>query len=560
MNLSAVMHPSTLPFRQPLARNLMHFRIFTAKDDCNSVTLYYWKRSEPFPESLNTVTLHIRYTDAYRTEWAGDAALAEEAHYIKYFFKIDFTNGEERYYCEYGFSREQPQQGCFEVLQANETDVLSVPEWAKGSVYYQIFPERFAAGSSIKPRDDYVAWNAAPTRENFFGGDLEGIKSKLPYLRQLGVECLYMTPVFAGDFNHKYATTDYFHVDPDFGTDDDLISLVEQAHHHGIRVILDGVFNHCGIHFAPFADVLANGKVSPYCDWFYCKEYPLKIDPKYYECVGDYPYMPRLRTANPKVREYILSVMLHWLQTAHIDGWRLDVADELDAATVRYLREKVKAAHPDALLLGETWSDASRMVCEGDQFDSAMNYLFRDAMVDFFAKDRINAQELHNRLSHMLMKYPDVTNLCMYNCLDSHDTARFLTEAGGEKRRLKLAIAFQMLFPGSPALFYGDEVGIAGENDPDCRRTMPWEQPDNDLLQWTREMISLRRHNTAVRLGEYHILQTSIPDVVAFERSYNGERIIAVFNRSVLPQTLDFADAVGTVTVLPQSVEIIQIP
>ncbi len=560
MNLSAVMHSSTVPYRQPLARNLLHFRIFTAKDDCSSVTLHYWKRSEPYPESLHTIPFHIRYMDGYQAEWVGDAILAEEAHYIKYFFQLQFADGQERYYSEYGFSREQPQLGCFEVLQANETDVLSVPEWAKGSVYYQIFPERFAAGNHAKTLHDYVTWNAVPTRENYFGGDLEGIKNKLPYLHQLGVECLYMTPVFTGDFNHKYATTDYFHVDPDFGTDDDLISLVEQAHHHGIRVILDGVFNHCGIHFAPFADVVANGKASPYSDWFYCKQYPLKIDPEYYECVGDYPYMPRLRTANPKVREYIVSVMLHWLQTAHIDGWRLDVADELDTATVRYLRERVKAAYPDALLLGETWSDASRMVCEGDQFDSAMNYLFRDAMVDFFAKDRINAQELQNRLSHMLMKYPDATNLCMYNCLDSHDTARFLTEASGEKGRLKLAIAFQMLFPGSPALFYGDELGLAGENDPDCRRTMPWEQPDNELLQWTKKMVHLRRHNTAVRLGEYHILQTGIPDVVAFERCYNGERIIAVFNRSVLPQTLDFTDAVGTVNVLPQSVEIIQIP
>ncbi|MDD3212888.1 MAG: alpha-amylase family glycosyl hydrolase, partial [Eubacteriales bacterium] len=272
---------------------------------------------------------------------------------------------------------------------------------------------------------------------------------------------------------------------------------------------------------------------------------------------GDYPYMPRLRTANPEVREYLLRVMLHWLAEANIDGWRLDVADELDNSTLRYLREGVKARYPNALLLGETWGDASRMVCEGDQLDCAMNYLFRDAMVDFFAKERIDAEMLANRLGHMLMKYPDAVNLRMYNCLDSHDTARFLTEANGETERLKLAIAFQMLFPGSPALFYGDELGMAGENDPGCRGGMAWNHPDAELLDWTREMIALRRQSEAVRRGSYRALPCGDGDVFAFERRMPGERLTAVFNRSGSQKTLDFADGVGTVTVPPRSVKII---
>ncbi len=294
-----------------------------------------------------------------------------------------------------------------------------------------------------------MPWDAAPTRDNYFGGDLAGIRARLPYLQSLGAECLYLTPVFSGDFNHKYATADYFQVDPDFGTAEELAALVSDAHARGMRVVLDGVFNHVGVRFAPFADVLANGAASPYRDWFYLKRLPVTVDASCYECVGDYPYMPRLRTVNREVRAYILSVMLYWLDTAGIDGWRLDVADELDPGTLRYLREGVKTRCPDALLLGETWGDASRMVCGGDQLDCAMNYLFRDAAVDFFARERIGAAELENRLGHMLMKYPDAVNLRMYNCLDSHDTARFLTEAGGDGWRLKLAIAFQMLSPAA---------------------------------------------------------------------------------------------------------------
>lgn len=559
MNLAAVNHEPTLSFRQPLARNIIHFRILTAQGDCTTIILHYWKRSEPFPESLRVFPLSIRYADGVHAEWVCDIDFPEETHYIKYYFELMFTTGETRFFCEYGFSETEPARGYFELLQVNETDVPTTPSWCRGAVYYQIFPERFAVGNPNKTFRDYVSWQTEPTRGNFFGGDLNGIRSKLPYLRMMGVECLYLNPVFAGDFSHKYATTDYYQVDLDFGTNEDLIALVEEAHAGGIRVVLDGVFNHSGVRFAPFADVLKRGEDSPYRDWFYIKRLPVTIDAECYECVGDYAYMPRLRSANHEVREYILTVMRYWLKTAKIDGWRLDVADELDVRTVRYLREHLKTDYPDALLLGETWGDASSMVCEGDQFDSAMNYLFRDAMVDFFAKDRIGALELEHRLSHMLMKYSDAINLCLYNCLGSHDTARFLTEADGENWRLKLAIAFQMLFPGSPAIYYGDELGMTGENDPGCRGGMVWEHGDVELLKWTHDMVALRKSSIAARLGDYHtLIADPVSNVFAFERRYGDERLIAVFNRGNVPRTLDFADATGTVIVPPESVKIIQ--
>jgi len=560
MNLAALNHEPTLLFRQPLARNQIRFRLLTAQDDCEQVMLCFWKRTEPYPQAMQEEAMTVRYRDGNRKEWLCEITFPEEAHYIKYCFRLHGRKAETVWYCEHGFSQAPPQQGFFELLQVHETDVRNQPQWSQGLIYYQIFPERFAVGNAAKPDRDYVPWDSQPTRENYFGGDLLGIQQKLPYLAEVGVECLYLTPVFHGDFNHKYATTDYFQVDPDFGTNETLIALVDTAHRHGIRVMLDGVFNHVGTRFAPFADLIRNGEASAYRDWFYPKRFPIRLDPVCYECVGDYPYMPRLRVANPAVREYVLSVLTYWLRTAHIDGWRLDVADELDVQTLRYLRQGVKAEFPDALLLGETWADASRMINEGDQLDCAMNYLFREAMVDFFARGSIDAAALDHRLQRMLMKYPNEVNQAMYNCLSSHDTPRFLTEARNELWRLQLAMAFQILFIGSPAIYYGDELGMAGANDPGCRGGMAWKQQDSELRTWVIDLLALRKASNAVRKGSYRTLLagSANPDLFCFERSDGQSRVIAVFNRGEQPYTADLADGVGTITVPPRSVKIIQ--
>ena len=556
MNRSAVEHHSLLPFMQPLARTRVRFRLLAAAGDLASCQLTCWKRSQP--QSRRTYAMQTRYQDECKTEWVVDVSFPQEAHYVKYFFTLTGRDGEVLRYGEHGFFQEDPSQGFFELLQVQEADVPALPQWAQGCVFYQIFPERFAVGNPSKALRNYEPWNARPTRENFLGGDLPGIQAKLPYLRELGVECLYLTPVFAADFNHKYATADYFHVDPDFGTDEDLTALVEAAHAQGIRVVLDGVFNHVGIRFPPFADLLSKGEESAYRDWFYPKRFPLSIDPDCYECVGDYPYMPRLRVANPAVRRYVLEVLIHWLEKANIDGWRFDVADELDAGAVRYWRERVKARFPDALLLAETWGDARRLVAEGDQFDCAMNYLFRDAMVDYFAKAAISETTLDHRLQRMLMKYPEGVNQRMYNCLGSHDTARFLTECGGDKKRLRLALAFQLLFLGSPALYYGDEVGMEGGNDPGCRGGMRWEGGDRELLETARRFIAMRKEHPALRRGGYRCaLAEDQRHLFAFERFCEEERALVIFNSGDGPQYVDFADFGGRVDIPPQSVKIV---
>lgn len=550
MNQSAIRHQSFYPFVQPLARDSAVFLLEAAPRDLAECILVWWKRSEP--EKVFRKAASIRYSTETADQWAVSVSFPEEAHYIKYYFILSDTDGSEHRYNAYGFDK--AEHGCFEILQLNGTDLISVPAWAKGCVWYQIFPERFDKDPVTDRELD--PWDAAPTPDNYLGGTLSGIRRHLPYLAELGVECLYLNPIFKGDFNHKYATTDYLSVDPMFGTEEDLRQLTEEAHQNGIRIVLDGVFNHCGIHFAPFADLMQNGSGSAYADWFYLKKEPVEIDPACYECVGDYPYMPRLNGASQGVRDYVLKVLLYWLEKVHIDGWRFDVADELDMTAVRYWREAVKHAYPDAIMLAETWGGAVRMITPGT-FDCAMNYLFRDAAVDFFARRSTSPAEFKNRLASMLQLYPDANMQAMFNCLGSHDTPRFLTEAGEDKDRLRLAMAFQMLFPGAPSVYYGDEIGMKGYNDPGCRGGMAWNSMDQELLSWQKQWIAFRKEHAVLRTGGITLLDESDPALFSFSRSDPSEEIIAVFNPDGLPHPTDFAGPAESVDVPPHTVKII---
>jgi glycosidase len=559
---------------------VLSFRLLAAKDDIRECRLYYWKRSEPYPDTRKEAVLECRYRDAEHDDFRVSIPFPEPVHYIKYFFRLTDTKGETCYFSEYGFSAAPPELGFFEFLYANDHDVAMIPDWCKGIVYYEIFPERFSIGNPDKTFHKYESWESEPTRKNYLGGDLAGILAKLGYLESLHVDCLYLTPVFLGDFNHKYATTDYYRIDPGFGTNEEFAYLVKEAHKRGIRIVLDGVFNHVGIHFPPFEDLLKNGEASPYKDWFYVKSFPLSMEHPNYECVGDYPYMPKLRTSNPAVREMVLDVMTYWIRETGIDGWRLDVADEVDFSTWQMIRTRLKEAYPEALLLGETWGDAGKLVGAGDQLDSAMNYLFRDAMVDYFARERIHETELDHRIQHMLMKYPDHINGAMYNCLGSHDTARFLTEAGGDVEKMMQAAAFQMTFPGCPAIYYGDEVGMAGENDPGCRGGMVWdtEKQHGLLLDWHKKLTAIRRQSPALKKGSYRtFVCDSGKRLFGFVRRLHRESVYVFFNRGSIPQTVslprgdaadlitgehpDFTEEPGTrqYTVPSYSVKIIQL-
>lgn len=531
---TVVLHKNTLDYVYVKARNKLVMRLETANHSFKKCRLIYWARTESDSSKRQFKEMELRYRDNMLDYYFVEVEFSKTARYTKYFFELTDMAGECYYYTEYDFSKAYPTEGYFEYLYANPGDVIQVPEWSKGQVYYQIFPERFRNGDPSNDPKDCVTWGAEPTRENYMGGDLKGILQKLDYIKSLGTDCIYLNPIFQGDFNHKYATTDYYQVDESFGTKEDLRELVRECHNRGMKVILDGVFNHCGTSFEPFRDVIEHQENSEYKDWFHITGFPAKITHRDYECVGAYKWMPKLCTSNQKVCRFILDVMEHWIIYAGIDGWRLDVADEVDPHVWRTARVYLKEKYPELLLLGETWGFGRRMLA-GDQMDSVMNYVFRDAMLDFIAYKKINAVQFDERIQHMLAGYYEDYNHTMYNLLDSHDTPRFKYSCGEDKNRLKLAVALQFLLPGAPAIYYGDEIGLTGDNDPDCRRAMLWEedQQDQELLEWYRRLSEIRHLEPAIRKGSFETIAADADNnIYGFERIYKDVHMKVFANNS----------------------------
>jgi glycosidase len=327
------------------------------------------------------------------------------------------------------------------------------------------------------------------------GGDLAGIRQRLPYLRDLGINALYTTPLFVSPSNHKYDTTDYYRIDPAFGSNAEFARLVQEARRMGIRFILDGVFNHSGREWFAFQDVVKHGRKSAYRDWFY-DLHSLPPDPSrinYETFSNGISTMPKLDTSHPRCAAYFLDVAEYWIKTADIDGWRLDVANEVDHRFWRAFRQRVKSLKPDAFLLGELMHEATDWL-QGDQFDSSMNYPWRDATLAFL-QCRMDAREYDQELTRLRFAQTAEANRGLLNLLGSHDTPRIRTEVGSAERA-GLAAVLLLTASGVPLIYYGDEIGMEGGPDPDCRRCYPWDKPKQqraDLLALYRRLIQIRR-------------------------------------------------------------------
>ena len=433
------------------------------------------------------------------------------------------------------------------------------PEWVKHAVFYQIFPDRFANGDPTNDPENVQPWGTTPNLHNFMGGDLQGIIDRLDYLADLGITALYLNPIFQATSNHKYNTFDYLRIDPHLGDLATFHRLIAQAHERGIRVVLDGVFNHCGRGFYAFHDIMENGGSSPYRNWFYIERFPINPyngdQPANYRTWWDFRSLPKFNTDHPPVRRYLLNVARYWIAQG-VDGWRLDVPNEIaDHNFWREFRDVVKDANPDAYIVGEIWNDATPWL-DGSQFDAVMNYLFRDLCRDFFARDSFRADSFGAGIDHLLKLYRREATEAQLNLLGSHDTARFRTEASGDLTRLRLATLFQMTFPGAPCVYYGDEVGMDGGPDPFCRGCFPWDQSrwDMQIFQWTRRCIAMRREHPALRTGEYRsLLARSTVNIYAYARWNNDEQLVLAINNLDTTRTLDIPLADSPV---PDSVEL----
>jgi glycosidase len=412
---------------------------------------------------------------------------------------------------------------------------MTTPYWLQDSIFYQIFPDRFANGDRENDPPNLQKWGSAPTGWGFQGGDLRGIIQHFDYLLDLGINALYLTPIFAATANHRYNTSDYFQIDPKLGTLDDFHALVDIAHRNNVRIVLDGVFNHCGRGFFAFNDVMENGEHSPYKDWFHIKRFPLDAynsgEPQNYLCWWNHEALPKLNTSNPLVRKYIFSVARYWLEQG-ADGWRLDVPNEIDDDGFwAEFRQIVRGVNRDACLIGEIW-DVNPRWANDTHFDGLMNYPVKDALLALF-QGRENARQFGERVQVLIRAYKRENLYAMYVPLDSHDTERLKTLMAGNVDKLKLAFLFQMAFPGAPAIYYGSEIGMEGGKDPDNRRAFPWKEADwnQELRTWVRTLVSLRKQTVSLRRGDFS--QVLAEDgYYAFARRLGEDKVLVVLNAS----------------------------
>jgi glycosidase len=415
-----------------------------------------------------------------------------------------------------------------------------VPDWVKDAVFYQIFPERFANGDTTNDPPDKEPWGGTPKVNNYFGGDLKGVTDHLDYLQDLGINAIYFNPIFESPSNHKYHTSDYMKIDHNFGNDTTFKELLDECHRRGIRVVIDGVFNHTGVHFWAFEDIKKNEAESKYLKWYDVKSFPVgPPDKPNYEAWWGLGDLPKLMTDNPEVRKYLFGATTKWTKMG-IDGWRLDVPNEMSHDFWIQWRKLVKKLNPDAYIVGEIWDDATPWL-QGDQFDAVMNYRFRGACVGFIALENLTASQFDSILAVQRAQYPDTVNFVLQNLLGSHDTERFLTLSDGDDDKLKLSVLMQMTYPGAPMVYYGDEIGMEGGKDPDCRKTMVWDKSkwNTGLLAWYKRLIRIRNENPVLRRGSFTRLDVDNKrKTYWFIREFEGTKAVVILNNTPFPQPI----------------------
>lgn len=492
MNESAMYHQPESKFCFATSTSEICLRLRISKTDYPEKILVVYGGKYDYALVRKSVQMQRKYEDRLYAYYSVNIKI-EDPRFVYVFQIID--NGNIYYYSEDGltskFDYELSYYNCFQYAYINDCDILKPVHWMDTATFYQIFVDRFNIGRPNKDMS-YVnmQWNDKPTPKSFAGGDIKGITDKLPYLQDLGINAIYLTPIFKSVSNHKYDISDYYEIDKHFGDKNDFREFVNEAHSKGIRVVLDAVFNHCSEDLEQFKDVVKNGKASPYYDWFIINnERPLQ-----YECFATCEYMPKFNTSNPDVRKFLISIATYWIKEFDIDGWRLDVSDEVSHAFWRSFRNAVKRAKPDCVLIGENWHDAN-IYLRGEQFDSIMNYSFTKACLDYFAFDAFSAVDLADKLNELLMRNTDTVNNMMLNLLDTHDTHRFLTRVNGNKDKLMSALALTYFFPGVPCLYYGTEIPLEGGYDPDSRRTFDWKNENFAFITLIKALTSLK-HNT----------------------------------------------------------------
>ena len=543
-------------------------------DDARAVTLRLWwddgEIRRPMTASPRGAGLfEIRLT------------LPEQSGLLWYYFIVDFDgetrlygNADDRLGGEGRLYKHEPPS--FQLTVYDEE--FDTPRWMREGLLYQIMPDRFAARGKNAPEAGWLheKWDEPPaihvdpsTHDNraddFFGGNFRGVMDRLDYLKELGVTAIYFNPIFRARSNHKYDTGDYETIDPSFGTREDFEALCDRARAVGIRILLDGVFSHTGSDSRYFNrlgryDSLGayQSLESPYASWYRFKRWPDE-----YDCWWGFETLPTVNKSDESYRRYILTgenaIVKRWLRRG-ASGWRLDVADELPVPFLRTLRKSVKSVDPDAAVLGEVWEDASNKVaygqlrcyCLGDTLDSVMNYPLREGLIGFLLGE-IDAYALKRRLDALYENYPAPFAAALMNLLGSHDKARVINRLSGAepenrpreqraftplsdaeyergKRRFIKAWRFLCAMPGMPCLYYGDEAGAQGGDDPFCRGTYPWGHEDRALMEEIKRVNHARLKSRAAQNGSLELIAPDA-DTLTVVRRYESDELRVTLDR-----------------------------
>lgn len=544
MTFEAILHIPMSQYAFGLDETHVVFRLRAARGDLQSCTLIYGDRScrrtpvDRFDAEMAVVAQDERF------DW-WEVVLETSIKRLCYGFQLMDQRGKcILYYGDDFYDTLTPDRSeYFQLPYNHRADRANVPDWMQDAVVYNIFPDSFATEKGrITGQPTETLWKGETVRGRL-GGTIRGITENLPYIQEMGFTCIYLNPIFVAGEYHKYDLIDYFHIDPAFGTDEDFRQLVHQAHALGLRVMIDGVFNHVGWKFDAFRDAVAKGKSSEYWDWFFRLPEPVRIPDSMeeippYECFGYERMMPKTATDNLAVQDYFCRVGVHWVQEYDIDGWRLDVASEVNDGFWRAFRSAVKAVKPDCALVGEVWETASHWL-DGSMFDSTMNYDFRRHCRRFFATQELDARAFNGRVTDMLMRYRSPMAYSQLNLLDSHDVSRFYSLCDEDIHRMKLAVLFQMTFVGMPCVFYGDEKGMAGVLEEEYRRPMAWEKAADELQPFYQQAIALRKQYAPLRRGTFRtVFAQSGGGLYHYARAYGGETLGVMMNRSCTSQTV----------------------
>lgn len=609
MDRAAIFHEADSPFSYSINGKLRV--VLRTAHDVKSVTVvagdpYERVAGEWNCKSFFTKKIALKDNDL----WV--ATIPAPTKRLKYYFIAEGakeSEGERVYYLEDGARDSLPQKGedaaaaprtAFTAPFLHPCDEVESPGWAQDSIFYQIFPTRFERGKDLSkkdfdktPQDSALEWVIPPVAEDAidesplsqekkralkdlnalvmgrgellewplecekvgpgdrYGGTLEGVIERLDYLKDLGITGIYLTPINLSPSEHKYDTHDYARVDIDFGDEETVKRLVKGAHSRGIKIVLDGVFNHSGWLWAPWQDVLRNGKESKYASWFWVDDYDITISGNWkemnnaksarYYSFAFTDFMPKIKTDGP-AGDYIIKVARHWVRDWDIDGLRLDVANEISHKWTSKLHDALVAEKSDFFIIGEAWHCAENFL-RGGEWHSVMNYPLTDAILDvlFLAKSedlRDYSQELEWGVNRALYMYQEqVVRVCL-NQLDSHDTARAVTRLGDEDL-MRAALAILFTLPGAACIYYGTELLLRGDRDPDCRRPMPWNAIDKgdykDNIDFMKGLIKIRKDFPDTKSLDLRFIhdERDKNGVIRYKKGDSLEIIINLSNSSI---------------------------